>query len=103
MSTTFLCHCGGETSVKDSRAGTGMGQSIRRRRECAKCGERVTTYEMKYENAAGIVERAEVIAQKAKILLEAATVVLEELDMLKELTDAHRLIERHRYAGVLRQ
>lgn len=103
MSTTFLCHCGGETSVKDSRAGAGMGQSIRRRRECAKCGERVTTYEMKFENATGIVDRAEVIAEKARILFYAATAVLEELDALKDLTDAHRLIEKHRYGGALRQ
>lgn len=101
MSSTFLCHCGGPTSVKDSRAGPGV--SIRRRRECIHCKERVTTWEMAFESSIGIIERAEAVTKKGELLLAAATMLLEELDSLRELTKAHRTIEAARPHGVLRQ
>lgn len=39
--------CRGKMEVKDSRPSVASGsQTIRRRRQCKKCGHKVTTYEM---------------------------------------------------------
>lgn len=97
----YLCRCGGSTGVIDSRAGT-AGNYIRRRRECADCGARTTTFEQEIEGAAGVLERAESLGHRAEILAEAAAALLTELDGLKELTDAHRTIEKAHYGNAER-
>lgn len=98
----YLCKCGGSTGVIDSRAGT-AGNYIRRRRECADCGARTTTFEQEIEGAAGVLERAESLGRRAEIIAEAAAALLTELDGLREITQAHRTIEAARHGNAGRQ
>lgn len=82
MSKTFLCQCGGETAVKDSR-GSVHGVGIRRRRECQSCGHRFTTYESPQEEPPqGFMEMLE------NLQLALAT-VQSALNALQNTTDKY--------------
>lgn len=82
--------------VTDSRIGP-LDPSVRRRRECEKCKDRVTTYETKVNSAAGVIEYAEALARKLETMLIAATQVQADLDNLREICRAHRIIESAPY------
>lgn len=55
MKCPFCGHL--EDKVVDSRASSSDGTSIRRRRECLKCGQRFTTYEQVEEQALMVVKK----------------------------------------------
>jgi len=62
MDDLRYCKCGGKTFVSDSRCG--RSGAIRRRRECKRCGERWTTYEV----TADVLEMIEPArAQRARV------------------------------------
>lgn len=69
-----LCaKCKGDSSVKDSRP---AAEYIRRRRECLKCGERWTTYEVRHlvgwANTRAILQSVEIIQSHLQAIKESA-------------------------------
>ena len=57
------CGCGGKTFVVDSRASNRSG-ALMRRRECRRCGERFTTYEV-IEETLSMVDEA--VAKRIRV------------------------------------
>lgn len=97
LQSAYSCHCGGPTSVIDTRPVQDIG--IRRRRICLTCGDRVTTYESAFQSSIGILERAETVARKGEAVLAAASALLDEIEALRELTKAHGLIAAAKYGN----
>lgn len=97
--SSFPCHCGGPTTVMDSRPVTNNITGIRRRRRCDICSDRFTTWEMALQGSPGILERADTVAKKAELVLAASAALLDELEALQEITKAHRLIAAVRYGN----
>ena len=62
----FVCRCGGDTHVIDSRPGK---NSVRRRRECLACGLRMTTIDVTEEDAR-VIRAARDMARKLAATLE---------------------------------
>lgn len=87
----FLCQCGAETRVKDSRPVP--GGILRRRRECPECGIRVSTYEVgasRYTSAAiDIGDLCRTFESLTEYMGSIAT-------RLKALKEAHELVEEAR-------
>jgi hypothetical protein len=74
-SATKCPECGGKSEVKDSRP-TESGD-IRRRRECGKCGDRWTTYEVHSEDYRSRSVAGDLIDGLARIGLEARRLAKE--------------------------
>jgi transcriptional regulator NrdR family protein len=51
------CQCGGETKVIETRMGEA---NLRRRRECLKCQERFTTYELRVDSVSELWQQLQV-------------------------------------------
>lgn len=84
----FLCDCGGNTTVKDSRpVPFGM---IRRRRKCNVCHQRFSTFEVKaerYAQASGM--------EGLDVLLNRVTNIARDIHYLQDwLLSAHEVADK---------
>jgi transcriptional regulator NrdR family protein len=81
------CSCGGKTHVVSSEdARCGDAPSIRRRRECRKCGVRVTTYEI-VATPGSIVAELSRVADRVVSLVDHARSARAHLGSFIELCD----------------
>lgn len=94
MSLSFACpQCAGSTEVRDSRPRI-EGTGIRRRRLCARCGHRFTTWEVQAGDVDALmsgVQNAEPIVFKQAQELAVLMAALEGGDRLIVVSLARRL------------
>lgn len=81
-SINWLCKCGGQMRVLDSRPTTFFGgHAVRRRRCCSKCGERATTIEVTRDNLLiETLERAQGIVGASAALSAKLRAVASDID-----------------------
>lgn len=95
--TNIVCpKCAGPTLVRDSRASG--EQCIRRRRICATCHHRFSTYEIVVESSLDVSLALSVIGELSERLLAAVTLARRANDALTLLSDLRKK-ESHRRHG----
>lgn len=98
MSRSFLCRCGGATSVIDSRESV-AGKGIRRRRMCNDCKLRVTTYEIAMDHAPQFVEMVDSIGVKSAILADSMAELTADVQRIQKMCATLRELDESRYGG----